>query len=107
VVKGVNAVVVAKCDNCGEKDHLANGARIVNVMPGLRPGFLVSTSSIGSCIGTTLSAQTMQQTSTSGFSGVYCIRASTMEVEEEIDGIGFGHVIAGPIHSRQFLCGRS
>ena len=25
-----------------------------------------------------------------------------MEVEEEIDGIGFGHVIAGPIHVDSF-----
>lgn len=70
-------------------------------------GWEVSSSSFGGCIGSTLSAQTMQQTSTSGVSGVSCIRAIEVEMEEESSGIGFGHVIIGPIPTRQFLCGRS
>jgi hypothetical protein len=45
----------------------------------------------------------MQQTSTSGVSGVSRIRAIKVEMEEEIGGIGFGHVITGPILNRQFL----
>ena len=47
-------------------------SRIVNVVPGLRPGFLSFDVEHW-----TLSAQTMQQTSTSGVSGVSCIRAIT------------------------------
>ena len=78
-------------------------SRIVNVGPGLRPGFLSFDVehwrlhwyyAVGADQATNLH-------------GVSCIRASTMEVEEEIGGIGFGHVITGPILNRQFLCGRS